>query len=184
MTSPIRAAKENEVAEVRDRFNRATSTVFVDFRNLDVEAADKLRTSFRKAGIDYKVVKNTLIKLALKDTPLDLNGQLEEYLPGPTAIAWSYEDPSAAAKIIKEFRKDEAQAKKLRVKCGVLEQEVFSGERVEKELATMPGKDEVRAMLLAQLQAPAQNLLRQLSAPGQNFAYLLDARKRQLEEEG
>ena len=59
---------------------------------------------------------------------------------------------------------------------------MLAAERVESELATMPGKDELRAMLLAQLQAPAQSLLRQLSAAGQNLSYLLDARKRQLEE--
>ena len=60
----------------------------------------------------------------------------------------------------------------------------MAGARVETELASMPGKDEVRAMLLAQLMAPAQSLLRQLNAPGQNLAFAFDARRRQLEEGG
>jgi large subunit ribosomal protein L10 len=72
-------------------------------------------------------------------------------------------------------------AQKLTIKCGVLENQLMAAARVETELATLPGKDEVRAMLLAQLLAPAQKLVMQLSAPGQNLAFALDARKRQLE---
>ena len=85
------------------------------------------------------------------------------------------------AKVVKEFRKDEVIAQKLTIKCGVLENQLMAAARVETELATLPGKDEVRAMLLAQLLAPAQKLVMQLSAPGQNLAFALDARKRQLE---
>jgi large subunit ribosomal protein L10 len=175
------AQKNQRVEAIRERFSRATSAVLVDFKGLDVESATELRVQFRKAGVEYKVVKNTLVKLALKGTKLESNQKLQGYLVGPTGVAWCYEDPSAAAKIIKSFREDEKRAEKLTVKCGVLETAVISGERVESELATMPGKDEARAMLLAQLQAPAQSLLRQLTAAGQNLAFALDARKRQLE---
>src|SRR6185312_11441986 len=97
-------------------------------------------------------------------------------------VAWTYEDPAAAAKIIRDFRKDEAVASRLAVKCGVIENTVMEGPWVETELASMPGKDEIRAMLLATLLAPAQALVRQLNAPGQNLSYALDARKCQLEE--
>ena len=133
----------------------------------------------RKAGVDYKVVKNTLVKIALKGTPLAdaLKGQLK----GQTGIAFSFEEPSAGAKVVKEFRKVEANAAKLQVKCGVLENAVMAGARVETELASLPGKNEVRAMLLAQLMAPMQKLVMQLNAPAQNAIFALDARKRQLE---
>jgi len=179
--SSSRTQKQGKVEAVRDLFARATSAVLVDFKGLDVDSATELRAQFRKVGVDYKVVKNTLIKLALKGTKLESDQKLQSCLEGPTGVAWSYEDPSAAAKIIKSFREDEKRAEKLTVKCGVLDDAVLSGERVESELAVMPGKDEARAMLLAQLQAPAQSLLRQLNAAAQNLAFALDARERQLE---
>jgi large subunit ribosomal protein L10 len=177
-----RAAKEAEVNSLRDRFERSVAAVFVDFRGLDVEAATNLRNEFRKVGVEYKVVKNTLVKLALRGTPLGDDGELTKLLVGPTGIAWSYEDPSAAAKVVKAFRKDDVAAKKLQAKFAVMEKQVMAGARVETDLANMPGKNEVRAMLLAQLLAPAQSLVRQLTAPGQNLAFAFDARKRQLEE--
>ncbi len=176
-----RAAKTEQVDAIRESFSKSTSAVFVDFRGLDVESATELRNRFRESGVEYRVVKNTLVRLALEGTELKSNPELEAHLVGPTAIAWSYEDPSAAAKVIKVFRQDETLAEKLAVKCGVLDTTVFSGSRVESELATLPGKDEARAMLLAQLQAPAQTLLRQLNAAGQNLVHVLDARRRQLE---
>ncbi|MDD9946899.1 MAG: 50S ribosomal protein L10 [Myxococcales bacterium] len=177
--SVTHAGKGEQIEALRDRFSRATSAVLLNFRGLDVKNVTELRNKFRAAGVDYKVVKNTLVKLAVQDTPLD-SDDFSAQLIGETAIAFSYEDPSAAAKIVKEFRSSDVLADKLRVKCGVLENEFMAGPRVETELATMPGKDEVRAMLLAQLMAPAQNLVRQLQASGQNLAFALDARQRQL----
>jgi large subunit ribosomal protein L10 len=182
--SLTRAAKTEQVEAVHDLFSRSSAAVFVDYKGLDVATVTELRAQFREAGVDYRVVKNRLVKLALKGTELEGNEELEGYLKGPTAIAWSYEDPSAAAKVLKSFREDPEISEKLTIKCGVIEKTVLSGNRVESELATMPGKDEARAMLLAQLQTPAQTLLRQLNAAGQKCVLLLDARKRQLEENG
>jgi large subunit ribosomal protein L10 len=176
-----RADKQAQIDLIRDRFARSTSAVLLNFRGLSMSKTTELRNRFRSAGVDFRVVKNSLVKLAIKDTKLD-TAALTDSLAGETAIAWSYEDPSVAAKVVKEFRKDEIIAQKLTVKCGVLENQVMAGPRVETELATLPGKDEVRAMLLAQLLAPAQKLVMQLAAPAQNFAYVLDARKRQLEQ--
>lgn len=170
-----RLAKEAEVAKIKESFENAIAAVLVDFRGTTVETITELRARFRAKGVEYRVVKNNLVKKALEGTPLAENDEFLKALAGPTAIAWSFEDPSTAAKVIKDFRKEGDAHEKLTVKCGVLENEVFVGERVEKELATLPGKDEIRAMLLAQLLAPAQSLVRQLSAPAQNFAYVLDA---------
>ena len=181
--SASHAAKQEQIDAIKDRFERATAAVLVNFRGLDVRQATALRNEFRKVGVDYKVVKNTLLKLAIKDTELDTE-EFNAQLVGETAIAWTYEDPSAAAKIIKAFRKDDAQAEALTVKLGVLENQLMDAKRVETELASMPGKDEVRAMLLAQLMAPMQQLVMQLNAPGQNLAYALSARQGQLEENG
>jgi len=178
--SVTHAIKQEQIDLIKDRFNRASAAVLVDFRGLNVLKATELRNAFRKAGVDYKVVKNKLVQKAVKGTKLDNEGFLKN-LVGQTGIAWSYEDPSTAAKVLRDFRKDEVVAARLAIKCGVIENTVLDGARVETELATMPGKDEIRAMLLATLQAPAQSLVRQLQAAGQNLSYVLDARKRQLE---
>jgi large subunit ribosomal protein L10 len=178
-----KAEKQEQIHLIRDRFSRSTSAVLLNFRGLSMAKTSELRNKFRAVGVDFRVVKNSLVKLAIAESKLDTD-VFKKALAGETAIAWAYEDPSVAAKVVKEFRKDEVIAQKLTIKCGVIENQVMSGDRVESELATMPGKDEVRAMLLAQLLAPAQRLVMQLSAPGQNLAFALDARKRQLEEQG
>jgi large subunit ribosomal protein L10 len=95
-----------------------------------------------------------------------------------TGIAWSYEDPSAAAKVVKAFRKDPA-GEKLQIKGGLIEGSLLDAGGVEERLATMPGKNELRATLLATMQAPLQNFVALLAAPPQNFVYLLSAKERQ-----
>jgi large subunit ribosomal protein L10 len=176
-----RPDKEQTVEKLRETFERSVAAVLVDFRGIDVPTITDLRVRFRKAGVEYAVVKNNLVRKALEGTPLSGNGELEAQLTGPTAIAWSFEDPSAAAKIIKAFRKEGDTQEKLKVKGGLIDAAFLSGERVENELATLPGKDELRGMLLAQLLAPMQSLVRQLQAPGQNLAYALEARRTQQE---
>ncbi len=98
-----------------------------------------------------------------------------------TGVAFSYEDPSAAAKVVKAFRKDPAQAK-LQIKAGLIDGQVLPADAVETQLASMPGKNELRASLLATLQAPMTQLLQILQAPAQNFAYLLKAKEDQGKE--
>jgi large subunit ribosomal protein L10 len=172
--------KQDEVAMIRQQFDKATTAVFLDFGGVNVEQITTLRTEFRKVGVEYKVVKNTLVKIALKGTAYDSN-EFNSQLKGQTGIAWSFEDPSAAAKVIKTFRGANDANQKLSVKCGVVDAKVMPGAQVESVLATMPGKDELRAMLLATLQAPAQNLVRLLQAPAQNLALVLDAHRRKQE---
>ncbi len=167
-----RSEKQVLIGEVKQRFDRMTSAVFLDFKGLNVTTVTRLRDEFRKAGVEYRVVKNTLVRHAIKHHGWAKN--LDATLTGMTGIAWSYEDPSAAAKVVKAFRKDN---EKLKIKAGLIEGQVLSPEGVENQLATMPGKDELRAMLLATLQAPAQQFVQQLNAPLQNFAYLLKAKE-------
>jgi large subunit ribosomal protein L10 len=183
--SLTREDKAAQAASVRESFDNATAVVLVDFRGVNVEMITNLRTRFRDAGIEYKVVKNNVVRKALEGSELADNEEFTANLVGPTAIAWSFEDPSAAAKVIKNFRKEFTDvlqpkdgAEKLLVKCGVLEGQVLDAKRVEKELATLPGKDEIRASLLAQLMAPMQNLVGQINAPAQNLAFVLDAYRR------
>jgi len=176
----VHAAKQDEVTLIREKFDTATTAVFLDFRGVNVDQITSLRAEFRKAGVEYRVVKNTLVKIALKGTAFDTK-EVAAQLKGNTGIAWSFEDPSAAAKVVKTFRAVNDANAKLGVKCGVVDAKVMPGPQVESVLATMPGKNELRAMLLATLQAPAANLVRLLQAPAQNLAYLLDAHKRKQE---
>ena len=172
----LRAQKADLVAQIRDRFTRMSSAVFLDYQGMTVAEVSKLRDVFRQRGIDYRVVKNTLVRQALADQPW--LGRLDDVLSGMTAVAWSFEEPSAAARAIKEFRKEN---EKLRIKAGLLEGTVLGPEAVETQLASLPSKDEARAMLLATLQAPAQRLLMLLNAPARNFVGVLSAKQRQAE---
>jgi large subunit ribosomal protein L10 len=170
-----RIAKDAQVGEIRARFEKMTAAVFLDFKGMTVQELTKLRAEFRRAGVEYKVVKNTLVKHALKDA--SFKKKLDDVLVGMTGIAWSYEDPSAAAKVVKAFRRD-VLGEKLQIKAGLIEGSVLDAKGVEDRLATMPGKNELRATLLATLQAPLQSFVALLAAPAQNFVYLLSAKER------
>jgi len=171
-----RTTKAAEVTKLKDRFDRMTSLVMLDYKGINVETVTKLRAEFRKAGVEYKVAKNTLVKQALKGSKI--LDALSPHLVGMTGFAWSYEDPSAAAKVVKAFLKDNEG--KIAVRGGLIEGTVLDAKGVTDQLATMPGKDELRATLLATMQAPLAQFVRLLAAPSQNFAYLLDAKHREM----
>src|SRR5579872_7440914 len=171
-----RTAKDATLGEIRSRFDKMSAAVFLDFKGMTVENVTKLRAEFRKAGVEYKVCKNTLVKTALKGAPFQKN--LDGALVGMTGIAWSFEDPSAAAKVVKAFRKDPA-GEKLQIKAGLVDGSLLDAKGVEDRLATMPGKNELRATLLATLQAPLQKFVALLAAPPQNFVYVLSAKERE-----
>jgi len=169
-----RTVKATVIGDIKGRFDKMTSAVFLDFKGMTVEEVSKLRVEFRKNGVEYRVVKNTLVKQALAGKPW--SKLLTETLKGMTGVAWSYEDPSAAAKVVKAFRKDN---EKLQIKAGLVEGQLLDGKAVESQLATMPGKNELRAQLLATMQAPLQNFVALLQAPTQNLVYVLSAKERE-----
>src|SRR5271165_952412 len=117
-----RTTKETQIGEIRTRFEKMSAAVFVDYKGMTVEHVTKLRAEFRKAGVDYKVVKNTLVSQATKGH--SFTDKLAKALTGMTGIAWSYEDPSAAAKVVKAFKKD-AAGDKLRIKAGLIDGQVL-----------------------------------------------------------
>jgi large subunit ribosomal protein L10 len=167
-----RTEKQTEVDQLRDKFDRMVSAMFVNYEGLTVAAVTQLRDQLRKAKVEYRVVKNTLVRRALADRPWA--SKLDRALQGMTAVAWSFEEPGSAAKVLREFTK---KNDKLKVKAGVVEGQILDGAGVIDRMATMPGKDEVRASLLATLQAPLQQFLQLLQAPHQNLVYLLEARR-------
>ena len=166
-----RVTKDSQITELKEKLGRITSVVLADYRGLDVPTVTSLRDEFRKVQSEYRVYKNTLVKLATKGTQLE---GMAKYLEGPTAIIFSYESPSAPAKVATKFAKDQ---EKFVVKGGYFEGQVLDQKGVE-ALASMPSKDELRAKLLATFLAPATDLVRTLSAGAQNFVYLLSAKER------
>jgi large subunit ribosomal protein L10 len=167
----LRSDKAAEIDVLKAKFAKMTSAVFVDFQGMTVEEVTKLRDDLRARGVEYRVVKNKLVRHALGGAPWV--SKLDVALKGMTGVAWSYEEPSAAAKVLKEFVKEN---EKLKIKAGLLEGQVLDGKAVEEQLAMMPGKNEARAMLLATLMAPAQRLVMLLNTPGGNFVRLLNAK--------
>ena len=171
-----RPEKEAVVAEVHEKLTKSQAVVLVDFRGLTVEEATELRKNLRAAGVELRVVKNTLTKLAAQKAELP---GLETYLEGPTALAFGYQDPVAPAKILAEFAKDH---KKLELKGGVLEGRVIDQAEV-KALAELPSREVILGQLAGLLQAPIRNLVYVLSAPIRNTAYVVEAiRKKQAGE--
>ncbi len=172
-----RTQKEEQIAELREKLAKSAAIVLADYRGLTVPAVTTLREDFRKQNCEYKVYKNTLVQRAIAGTPLEKMGK---YLEGPTAVIFSWESPSAAAKVAKDFAKGN---EKFKIKGGYLDGSVLDIKGVVAS-ADLPGKDELRASLLATFMAPATQLVRQLNAGSQNFVYVLDARKRAVEAQG
>ena len=169
-----RAAKQELIEEVRGEFGRVMSVVVADFRGLDVATVTAMRNDFRKAGCHYKVVKNTLLKIATKDMPM---ASMASLLVGPTAIMWSNESPTEPAKLAIKYAKE--QAAKFKIKGGYFEGQVLDEAGIE-SLSKMPGKQELQASLLMTFLAAPTDLVRTLAAGPMNFLYLLQARERAL----
>jgi large subunit ribosomal protein L10 len=143
-----RQQKEQIVAEVVETVRKARGMFFTDFSGLTVGQVTELRREFFKAGIDYRVAKNTLIKKALEQvTGYD---KVFDHLAGPTAVAFAYDDPVAPAKIIQKFAE---KHNKLSLKVCVLEQQVYDGSKL-KELASLPTRKEMMASILGSIQSP------------------------------
>ncbi|EGO8926226.1 50S ribosomal protein L10 [Enterococcus faecalis] len=145
------AKKETLVQAAAEKFESAASVVIVDYRGLTVEEVTNLRKQLRDAGVEMKVIKNSILSRAAKKVGLD---GLDEVFTGPTAVAFSNDDVVAPAKIIDEFAKD---AKALEIKGGVIEGKVSSVEQIT-ALAKLPNREGLLSMLLSVLQAPVRNV--------------------------
>lgn len=168
-----REQKTTTVDELKDTLSKVQSLVIADYRGLKVKDTLGLRSEIRKNECHYRVVKNTLVKRAVQGTAME---GIASMFTGPTAIAYSFEDPVSPAKVLDQF---EGKLPALELKGGFLEGEVLDAAGV-KRLAQMKGKDELRAELLAQFMAPAQSLVRLFNAVPTNVLYLLQAREREM----
>ena len=149
--------KKQVVAELVETLKSAQAGGLVDYRGLTVEQDTDLRRKLREAGIEYKVVKNTLTRFAAKEVGLD---GLDEQLNGPTALAVSADDPVAPAKVIADFAKT---AECLQIKAGFLDGAVISLAEVQ-TLANTPSRETLIAKIMGSLNAPISNLVRTLQA--------------------
>lgn len=164
-----RAQKSEVVERLKQALDGVPAVILTDFCGLDVEKTNELRSQFRKADVHYEVVKNTLIRRAVDGTPLE---GLGEFLKGNTAIAFHRDDPVSPAKIIADFARTN---EKLVIKGGWLSGKVLDEAGV-KQLATLPGKDELRAKLLSVFNGVPSQFVRLLSAAQAGFVRVLQAR--------
>jgi large subunit ribosomal protein L10 len=173
-----RSQKETQVAELRERFARATSVFVADFRGLDVGSVDRLRERLRAEGrgaYEYRVIKNTLIRLAAQGSAAEA---LAAHFRGPTALAFSFGDPVQLAKILVDYAK---QNHVFAVRGAVVEGRPLAAEQVA-TLATLPSLAQLRGKIAGLAQAPALKLVQLLAAPGGQLARLAAARARSLEQ--
>jgi large subunit ribosomal protein L10 len=163
-----RAEKVAVVDEVRERLNDATGSVVTEYRGLTVTQLAELRQRLSAAGGDYKVYKNTLVRLAITSGPHE---QLADYLTGPTAIAFVHGDVSAVAKALRDFARTNPA---LVIKGGLLEGSTLSASELA-VLADLPSRDVLLARLAGGIAAPLQQLAGLLQALPRNLAYGLSA---------
>lgn len=154
------------VSEIVEKLNNSSSAVVVDYKGLTVAEVTELRKVMREAGVDYKVYKNTLVRRAAQEVGIEQFN--DELLVGTNAIAFGYDDPVAAARILKKFIETHP---KMQLKMGVIEGEFYDEAKIM-ELANIPSREELIAKLLGSLKAPVSN-----------FVYLVDAIAKKQEEE-
>ena len=170
-----RAQKEQVLGEIKEQWKNVTSIVIADYRGITVPVVTTMRDDFRKAGCHYRVIKNSLVKIAVKGSQMEPITQL---MTGTTAVIWTTgEAPQPPATLALKWAKDEP---KFQIKGGYYEGQVLDAKGVEM-LSKMPGQAEIRASMLMTFLAAPQGFVAQIAAPVQNFAYLLDARRRELE---
>lgn len=167
--------KQQQVEELHDKLKRAKAVFLADFRGMSVGQATTLRNELRAAAVEYKVVKNTLMELASRDTD---KGSLSPYYAGPTAAAFSYDDPVAAAKVLSKFAK--AQPNTFKLKAAVLTGKAISVADIQ-ALADLPSREVLLAKLLGTINAPVANFVGVLAAVPGSFVRALGAIKAQKE---
>lgn len=165
-----------KVSQIVERLNNSKSMVMVDFKGITVEEITALRVKFREAGVDYVVLKNSLMQRALKETGIE---GLDDLLVGPSAFAFGMKDEVAPAKIITEFI-DQSKSDKLTIKAGIVENKVVDKNAVI-ALSKLPPREVLVAKMMGSLNAPITNFVGVLSATLRSLVYAVDAVRKQKE---
>ena len=162
-----RKEKEKLVAEIKGKIESAKSVIFADYRGLTVKETTTLRAQLRKEGVELRVLKNTLGKIAADQAGVENIGQ---YLTGTTIWAFSIADPAAAAKVMKNYSKTNP---KLILKGGILEKQGFDAKMAE-AMADLPSREVLLGMVAGVMQAPLAGFVRVLQGPINKFGYALE----------
>lgn len=159
--SGIIEAKKQQVGVIADQLKGSVSTVVVDYRGLTVAEVTELRKQLREANVQYKVYKNTMLRRAAEKAGIE---GLDEFLTGPTAVAFTTEDVVAPAKVIAGFAKEHEA---LEIKSGIMEGSVITADEV-KTVGSLPSHEGLVSMLLSVLQAPMRNFAYAVKAVGES----------------
>jgi large subunit ribosomal protein L10 len=166
--------KQELVKSYTEEFSRSQAAILTDYRGLPVTELNRLRNKMREAESGYHVVKNRLVKLALREAGLPVP---EELLQGPTAIGFCYEDVVAPAKVLTDYAKE---SKVLTIKGGILGERVIDVQDIS-ALADLPPRDVLLAQLLSSIQSPMAGLINVLNGTLRSLVTVLKARADQLE---
>jgi len=163
-----RSEKDAIIDEVAERTTKAQAVYFADFTGLTVAEEQELRREFRKAGVEYTVYKNTLVRKALERvTGYD---KVYDHLVGPTGMAFCNDDISAPARIMKKYSD---KTGKMKLKAAVLESQVYDGSRIG-DLAAIPTRDELMASILGSIEAPMSGIVGAINALARDLVSLID----------
>ena len=160
--------KKTVVQDIKEKFEHSHSAVMLDYRGLTVAEVTELRSQCRAAGVEYLVLKNTMVELAAE--ALGIEG-LKPFLKGPTAVAFGLNDAVAPAKVLTEFIK---KTKKTTIKCGVVDGQVLDAAGVQ-TLSELPPKEVLIAKMMGSLNAPITNFVGVLSATLRSLVYAIEA---------
>ena len=171
----MRLEKKQKIAEdLHERFSKSVIVVVADYKGLDVSSMNALRRKLREEDIEFQVAKNTLLIRAAKDTEAAL---IEDYFKGPSAVALSYTDPVAPAKILAQFAKDN---QKLEIKGGVLKNKVLDVDAI-KALAKLPSREVLLGQLLSVLNEVPTSFVRTIAEIPRSLLNVLTAIRDQKE---
>ncbi len=169
-------AKEARVREIREKLGSARAAYLTSFSGLTVQEMTDLRAQLRKEQVEYHVVKNTLLRIAAKDTPAS---KLERYLEGPNAIAISFTDPVAPARVLTRYARGQ---QKLALKVAVVDGSLVEGGQIQ-ALAELPSREVLLAQLLSVLSSVPARFVNVLAAVPRSFVNVLDAIRAEKEKE-
>ena len=171
----MRLEEKRKITEdLHERFSKSAIVVVTDYKGLDVSAMNDLRRKLREEDIEFQVAKNTHLMRAAKDTEVAL---IEDYFKGPSAVALSYKDPVAPAKILTQFAKDN---QKLEIKAGVLKDKVLDVDAI-KALAKLPSREVLLGQLLSVLNEVPTSFVRTIAEIPRSLLNVLTAIKDQKE---
>ena len=170
-----RARKEGIVQDIKEKLGKSQVVILTDYRGLNVAEITDLRRQLREEGIEFKVVKNTLTKIAAGELGYE---NLKDHLEGPTAVAFGYHDPVTAAKILAKFAKGND---KLEIKAGLLEGGIIDLEGI-RALADLPSREVLLSRVLGVFQSPLTAFASVLQGNIRNLVYVLDAIREQKEK--